>query len=238
MLRPEVICHIMTSVDGRLLPSKWSKPYVGYDAQKIGYQYSYAGELNRTDAVMMGTATVKEFFPEHFDGCGCHKAFPDQIRTFVGDVSDDGLFVALVPEGDVRFTTNRFRGMCIVVVVSEQVSADYLEFLERMDISYVFAGKEGTDMTVALDALRHDFGIHRLSLQGGGIINGSMLQLHLVDELSIVVYPGVDGVKGEPSIIDYVGKEALPADSLSLELIDCKAMNEGCVWLRYKVHAD
>ena len=51
--------------------------------------------------------------------------------------------VALVPEGDVKFTANSLCGENLIAVLGERVSADYLEFLEDMEISYVFAGSDG-----------------------------------------------------------------------------------------------
>lgn len=34
-MRPIIICHIMGSVDGRLLPSRWTSPFDGTEAGKL-----------------------------------------------------------------------------------------------------------------------------------------------------------------------------------------------------------
>lgn len=114
-------------------------------------------------ACLIDEAENKRLFAEHFDGCQCHTAFPDQLHTFVGDCSSDRQVVVLVPKGDVKFTSNKYKGMCIIAVVGESVSADYLEFLEDMQISYVFAGHDGKDMTEMKRRLKHDFGIDNLN---------------------------------------------------------------------------
>lgn len=106
--------------------------------------------------------TVKMMFRERFNGCRCHTAFPDQLHTFVGECSSMSLFVAMVPDGDVRFLSNRIGQENIVVVVGERVSADYLEYLQDMDISYIYGGKSGDDMELVLHTLRKDFGIDSL----------------------------------------------------------------------------
>ncbi len=235
-MKPIVICHMMSSVDGRLINSRWSKPYEGYDNTVIMLQFGKAGQENHTDAWMFGTSTVKEFFPEIFDGCKCHVAFPDQLHSHIGDCGSERTFIALVPEGDVRFTSKTLRGDNIIAVVGEKVSADYLEFLDGMDISYVFAGEDGMNIQKALETISHDFGIQRISLQGGGIVNGSFLKHKLIDELSIVVYPGVDGKQGIPSIIEWIGDDEVESEELSLELLDAEKMDAGCVWLHYKIH--
>jgi 5-amino-6-(5-phosphoribosylamino)uracil reductase len=65
----------------------------------------------------------------------------------------------MVPDGDVSFPCNKINGVNIVVVVSDNVSADYLEYLEDKNISYVFGGENGEDMETVLNALRKDFGV-------------------------------------------------------------------------------
>ena len=44
-----------------------------------------------------------------------------------------------------------------------------------------------------METLGEVFGVKCLSLQGGGIIDGAFLQAGLIDELSLEVYPGIDG---------------------------------------------
>lgn len=105
---------------------------------------------------------VKALIPQRFDGCRCHKAFPDQIRTYVGDCSSDTQVVVLVPDGDVRFPSNEIGSNNIIAVIGEDVSADYLDFLEDMQISYIFAGQDGKDIKAMKERLKHDFGIENL----------------------------------------------------------------------------
>lgn len=233
---PQIICHIMASVDGKVDNSRWTAPYEGYDSAEIMAQYRAIGQRLETDAWLFGTNTVKQFFPERFDGCACHVAFPDQLHTFVGECSSQRLMIALVTEGDVRFTHNHLRGDNIVVVLGEHVSTDYLEYLEDMQISYVFAGKDGTDIALAMQTLHHDFGIRRISLQGGGITNGSFFNRGLVNELSIVVSPSLDGRQGAPSIIDCRDENIDLLPRQMLELLDVERLSAGCVWLHYRVH--
>lgn len=225
----------MAPVDGKVDNSRWTAPYKDYDESEIMEQYRDIGQRLATDAWLFGAATVRQFFPERFDGCACHVAYPDQLRTFVGDCGSRRQMIALVPEGDVRFTTNQLRGDNIIAVLSECVSADYLEFLEDMQISYIFAGNDGMNLDKAMETLQRDFGIHRLSLQGGGIVNGSFFAHGLVDELSIVVSPQLDGRQGAPSIIEYCGEEADRLQGLTLRLLDVERLNAGCVWLHYQV---
>ena len=71
-------------------------------------------------------------------------------------------------------------------------------------------------------------------MQGGGILNGALLAEGLIDELSLVVYPGIDGLSGVPSIFEYVGgKTDHPAAGQSLQLLSAEQREHGIIWLRY-----
>lgn len=119
-------------------------------------------EQNNFVAYLMDEAEAKRIFTGRFNGCSCHKAFPDQLHTYIGDCSSDTQLVILVPQGDIRFPSKSFEGMNIIAVVGEGISANYLEFLEDMQISYVFAGFDGKDMEEMKTRLKHDFDITEL----------------------------------------------------------------------------
>ncbi len=76
-----------------------------------------------------------------------------------------------------------------------------------------------------------------ISLQGGGIINGGMLAAELITELSLVIYPGIDGQASDLSIFEYLGAtDERPADGQSLELLSSETAGNGIVWVRYRFH--
>lgn len=74
-------------------------------------------------------------------------------------------------------------------------------------------------------------------MQGGGILNGALLKEGVIDELSLVVYPGIDGLAGIPSVFEYIGsKTDCPAKGQNLQLLSVEQREYGVVWLRYKFH--
>ena len=76
-----------------------------------------------------------------------------------------------------------------------------------------------------------------ISLQGGGIINGGMLAAELITELSLVIYPGIDGQASDLSIFEDLGAtDERPADGQSLELLSSETAGNGIVWVRYRFH--
>ena len=58
------------------------------------------------------------------------------------------------------------------------------------------------------------------------MINGAFLKNRLIDEISLLVYPGIDDLKGVASIFDYAGSpDEKPGMGQSLRHIDCRPEN-------------
>ena len=58
-----------------------------------------------------------------------------------------------------------------------------------------------------MEELGKAFRLKTLLLEGGGRINGSFLKAGLIDEISLLVYPGIDGLSGMPTIFEHAGGE-------------------------------
>lgn len=228
----------MSSVDGRLLNERWTPLYDGTPFGEAGKVYAQAGRELHTQAWLFGKNTLQHgFFPEVFR----HEGLPaaSDLLTFHGHRTSERLFVVADPTGEITYTADTVRGDNIVAILGERVSEAYLEHLRAMGISYLFAGAEGDDLPLAMHRLRTELGIESLSVQGGGIIDGAFLKDGLLDELSLVVYPGIDGLSGIPSVFEYLGTEnERPAAGQSMELLDVKRLDYGIVQLRYKFHRE
>lgn len=235
-MNPKIICHMMSSVDGRLLQERWSLPFGGKEPLDLIAVYASLGREWNTDAWMFGRNTVQEgYLPEKFDrGNDSPSAFPE---TYHAPGRTGRVLVIPDPEGEIFYSRNTVRGDSMIAVLGTQVSDRYLEHLRRAGISYLFAGNDGKNLVEALRILSGSFGISSILLQGGGIINGAFLKAGLIDELSLVVYPGIDGLAGIPSIFEYPGSEGeRPAEGLFLELKESRQMDGGIVWLHYHIH--
>ena len=77
------------------------------------------------------------------------------------------------------------------------MSEEYLETLRTLGISWIAAGAERIDLPEAMELLHEHFGVERLAIVGGGHICGGFLEAGLIDEVSIMVAPGIDGRKGQ-----------------------------------------
>lgn len=234
-MNPKIICHIMSSVDGRLLTERWTEPFNGKSKGELMGVYAAIGRKLNADAWMFGKNTLQEgYFPKKF-----HTSDKTPLAhpiPYLAHKTSSRLFVVIDPDADILYESSAVRGDRIVTVLPETAPAAYLEYLQQRDISYLFAGVKGDELNAAMKALAETFGVETLSLQGGGIIDGAFLQAGQIDELSLVVYPGIDGSASSPSIFEYIGREQAPARGLSLELLSAETVQDGVVWLRYKFH--
>ncbi|MCD7815930.1 MAG: dihydrofolate reductase family protein, partial [Bacteroides sp.] len=118
-------------------------------------------------------------------------------------------------------------------IVSEQAFEEYLEMLHKQGISWIAVGKETIDLNKAMEILYEYFHVKRLALLGGGHINGGFLQAGLIDEVSLLLAPGIDGRKEETTLFDGISdKGCIP---VPLQLEEVERLENGIVWLRYKV---
>jgi 5-amino-6-(5-phosphoribosylamino)uracil reductase len=233
LARPKIICHMATSIDGRLLADRWTPPPSGVARDLLNQHYEALAERLDADGWLVGRKTMEHYakgLPRPFD-----KVSPLPRATHLAVRSASAIAVAIDPRGKLHYGRNEVGGDHVVAVLGETVSDSYLAELRADGVSYLFAGPESTDLALALATLKRDFSVRSLLLEGGGRTNGAFLKAGLIDELSIVVSPAVDGLSGVASIFDYIGKaDERPADGQTLRLLAIEALDGGFVWLRYR----
>ncbi len=225
---------MMSSVDGRLITYRYTQPFDGRSMDDVAGQYfTISNELNG-QAVMIGRKTVQEYFmPKTFED----KGYPptNNPSTFIGKRDAASTIIVIDPKGKIYY--ENVNNDNFIAILSEKVSDQYLAHLRENGISYIFAGAEGNDITKVMDILGAELGLNKILLEGGGFINGAFLKAGLIDELSLMVYPGVDGLAGMPAVFEYQGKKnEHPAQGQALELISAKQLPDGIMWLYYKFH--
>ena len=135
--------------------------------------------------------------------------------------------------GKLRWSRSDIEGDHLICVVSERVSVEYLEMLRNIGISYVVSGESEINLVEAVGLLAKHFGIRRLLLEGGGHINGAFLETGLVDEISLLVVPGIDGRHEIAAVFDGVSSPRSQAVPLKLKSVERR---EGdTLWMRYQV---
>ena len=228
-MKPHVICHMISSIDGRILSSRWRPK----GNQAAGLFERLHDQLDG-DAWLVGRVTGQEFAKG--------KAYPAQTREAflrtpwiaTRDVAAYG--IVLDAHGKIAWGRADIGGDPIVVVLTERVPDAHLAGLRAEGVSYIFAGAQQLDLALTLETLNRELGIKRLLLEGGGGANGAFLRAGLVDEISLAVVPAVDGAKGAPNVFDSSDQEAgVPAPIASMTLKESQVLDGGAVWLRYDV---
>jgi len=83
-----------------------------------------------------------------------------------------------------------------------------------------------------MNLLGDHFGIGRLLLEGRGHINGAFLEAGLVDELSLLVAPGIDGRHDIPAVFHTTSATCGKAFPLRLKSVERRESDT--IWVRYE----
>lgn len=233
-MRPFIICHMVTSIDGRLHPSRFTAAAKGVSVKVLAGHYEAIADRFGADGWVVGRKTMVEIAK------GRERRIvdaPSMAREpHVADRKGRSLAIAIDPHGRVHYGKDNVGGDHVVAVVAEHVTDAYLAELREDGVSYVFSGPDGSDLAGAMTQLCDTFGVKKLLLEGGGAINGSFLKSRLIDEFSTLIYPGVDGLAGVQSIVDYHDADReCPGAGQALRLISCEVLDGGMVWLRHGV---
>ena len=135
--------------------------------------------------------------------------------------------------GKLRWSDGEIDGDHLICVVSERAPDDYLSMLQEKGISYIVTGATSVDLVQAVSLLGEHFGIKTLLLEGGGHINGAFLQAGLVDEVSLLLVPGIDGRHDIPAVFDGVSPASRKA--VGLKLTSVEKRQGDTLWIRYNV---
>ena len=198
-MKPYVICHMNSSVDGRILGSRWRPA-----ENRMPGLFERIHEELGGGSWLIGRVTGSEYakaeaYPNHADQIYPREPWFAQ-RFPLGDAKAYG--IALDAQGKIAWGRSEIGGDPVVAVLTEQVSDAHLAGLRQDGVSYIFAGERELDLGLALEVLNRELGIERLLLEGGGGSNGAFLRAGLIDEISLAICPAIDGAKGAPSVFD------------------------------------
>jgi 2,5-diamino-6-(ribosylamino)-4(3H)-pyrimidinone 5'-phosphate reductase len=226
--RPRVICHMLMSIDGRIVTGGWPMSAEG------SRQYELVHASYEADGWMCGRVTM-EAFAKHVRTdaeVGRERAGGAPREDFVAAGEHDSFAFAIDPRGRLAWESNDISGDHVVSVLSERVSDEYLDFLRKRGVSYLLAGARDVDLSLALEKIATRFNVRTLLLEGGGRINGGLLRAGLIDEVSVLIAPVADGRVGTPALFDIDGDGTLPR-RLVLDHVERRA--DDILWLRYRV---
>jgi len=223
--RPYIICHMASSIDGKIDGSALR------NVMRPGEYERLHSELGG-DAWICGRTTMQQHFAEDEPFASTTNKPAGPQPPFVARRADS-YAISVDTEGKLRWSSHDLDGDHLICVVSEHAPSDYLDLLRGKNISYLVSGALSVDLVRAVHLLGEHFGIRTLLLEGGGHINGGFLEAGVVDEVSLLLLPGIDGRHDIPSLFDGVINSNHTAIPLKLKSVEQR--EGGALWIRYEV---
>ncbi len=223
---PEIYIFMGESIDGKGSGSMFDVP-----ESQLGVKYYFDNEYSfGPKSILMGRNTFAEFLEKkEIDYTGItgenieKKDFLSELRK-----KTEYYYIALDKNGKLPWPNGyglygadigRTQETHIISILSEDVDLKYLAYLQKIGVSYIFAGKNSIDLKVALKKLKDLFGIEKILCEGGPKTNELLLKENLIDKLIIVKLP----VIGQPGALPIFGEANLSKWSMeSFKLLSDK----------------
>ncbi len=209
MNRPYIICHMLTSIDGKVTGDFLSRPECEA-ATEIYYEMNREYGQNGGGGFICGRITMEQSFTGGWypDLSGYEPLKPDSVSSnvWLGEKVLSGFYaIAFDPKGRLGWRSAfledsdpGYDKAQIVEVLTEQADGRYLAYLRELGIPYLLAGEDEIDVALALTILKERIGVDMLVLEGGSIINGHFLRADCLDALSLVQAPITAGAESKP----------------------------------------
>ncbi len=211
MNRPYIICHMVTSLDGKVTGDFLSKP----ECESATEIYYDINRNTKSNGFICGRVTMEgSFTGGYYPDLSKYEPaeFPIGHKTdFMLDNMSGFYAIAFDTKGKLGWKSNRiidpdcdpgYDGAQIIEVLTEQADDRYLSYLMDMEIPFIIAGEDEIDVEFALFKLKNVIGCETLLLEGGSIINGAFQRVDVIDELSLVVAPIVADKNDKPLFMD------------------------------------
>ncbi len=236
MTRPYMICHMVTSLDGKITGDFLEKN----EYSSIIDTYYQIHKNYAADGFLCGRVTMEGSFPQPTIELSEYEGPAMDRNDFIANKAKF-YAVAVDPHGKLLWNNcaisdsdEGYDGAHIIEILTEKVSDKVLAHLRSKGVSFIFAGKEELNLELAVQKLKNSFGINKLLLEGGGIVNGSFLEAGLIDEISLVVIPAVETSENAISLFQtskYTSKDSKVAD---FRLKEANKIDNGALLLNYQ----
>ena len=230
--RPYIICHMTTTLDGKVTGEHLSRADHS-SASQVYYEYN---RNFKADGFACGRITMEgSFTGGWYPDLHAYAPAPGWRwkMDFIPEDLSGFYAVAFDPHGRLGWKENRivdpdgdpgYDKAQIIEILTHDIDPRYTGYLESKGIAYLFAGETQIDLELALLKLRRFFGIQKLLLEGGSILNGAFQRANVIDELSLVVDPVIGG-EGKPLCMNSRVEE--------YRLTELKN-HDGIIWMNYR----
>lgn len=225
---PEIYIYMLESIDGKGSGAMFSAP-----ESKFGETYYFKNEYSfGCKSILMGRTTFQEILGEknkEIDYTGISEEKIEK-KDFLSENYKKTKFyyISLDKNGKLAWPNGyglygsefgRTQETHIITVLSEDVDLKYLSYLQKIGVSYIFAGEKNIDLKIALKKLKNLFGIDKILCQGGPKTNELLLKENLVEKIIVLKIP----VIGQPGALPILGESPLS----SWEIESYKLLSDG-----------
>ncbi len=230
---PHIICHMMTTIDGKIASGE------GVDILDEYFDIYTKTEdiLPEHTGWMCGRVTMQIFAKD------TSETLPETSENnshgyFIAPHTSTKFFFGVDTKGQLRWKSNTIQltnvkdPLHLVIIVTKTTPSSYLSYLKGLGISYIVCGRSTIDFSELFPAIYTHFGVETLLLEGGGLLNGAVLESGFVDEISLLLTPTVLNKSSAPSLFER--KEAALVDTKKYTIHSVQSLEKNCVWIRYQ----
>ncbi len=229
MERPVTTLFMLESLDGKINSGNSDaldvdRDWKNIDGLKEGLQQYYDIESN-TDTFSLNTGRVMAKI-----GVNERENEPEKIEVVTFVIIDNAPHLN---ERGIDYLC-RWVGRLILVTTNDNHPAFKMrENYENLDTFHY----KTLDLAQVLHDVHEKYGAERLTIQSGGNLNCQFLRDDLIDYVNIVIAPVLVGGRDTSTLID--GEAISSPEELDkirpMKLLECKALNDSYVQLRYEV---
>lgn len=229
MERPVTTLFMLESLDGKINSGNSDaldvdRDWKNIDGLKEGLQQYYDIE-SETDTFSLNTGRVMAKI-----GINERDDEPEKIDVVTFVIIDNAPHLT---ERGIDYLC-RWVGRLILVTTNDNHPAFKMrEKYENLDIFHY----KTLDLAQVLHDVHEKYGAERLTIQSGGNLNCQFLRDDLIDYVNIVIAPVLVGGRDTSTLID--GEAISSPEELDkirpMKLLECKALNDSYVQLRYEV---
>lgn len=207
----KVIIHNAINIDGK---------NAGFNIDMESF-YSMTSKLHE-DVILAGSGTIMntDHVPDKMSDFCASIPKPDDRRPALAIIDTMGrvdCWKSLIESGYWKE---------FYAVISKKTDPAYFSKLAKIGVLPIVAGELKVDLKLVVEILDKELGFEVCRLDSEGALNGLMLDLNLVDEVSLVVIPSLTNGEGDSFAINRRMK--------NFGLIEGRPLDNGVVWLRYE----
>lgn len=239
MRRPHITLHIFTSLDGKIT-GDFGNTKKAKEASKIFQELGFSDHSEagfNFDGWIYGRITSETYFASKGKPQLDPQADTVPADDYVINENKKRYYISIDRSGKVNWTKNTatYAGQeaSVIEIITERATNSYRAFLRKNKVPYLICGKDQVDFDLMLKKLSDYYHLKNLLLGGGGILNWSMIEQGLCDEISLIVAPSADGNDKDARLFN----SSYLKDNHALEftLKSAKALGKNTLWLRYGV---